>query len=80
MQDHEETGSIEVTRHGPYKDRTHPICCSAIAGVSSSDRMLSEAVTECTDFTVHRRGNNSVRTGRIVVDNQMHLVVASDHV
>ena len=50
-------------RTRPYEDQMHPISCSATAGVSSNDRKLSEAVIGRTDFTVHRRGNNSVRTG-----------------
>ena len=48
----------------PYEDRTCPISCLAIAGVSSSDQALSEAMTKCMNFTVHHRDNNSVRTGR----------------
>ena len=51
-QDPEEMSSAEV------------IGCSVTAGVSSSNRTLSEAVTGRTDLTVHRRGNNSVRTER----------------
>ena len=57
MQDHEETSSAEVTGRGPYRDRTRLISCSAIAGVSSYDRTLSEAVTGRTDDTVLRHGN-----------------------
>ena len=64
MQDREEIISGEVTGRGPNKDQTRPISCSATTGISSSDRTLSEVVTRRTDFTVHRRGNNSVRTGR----------------
>jgi hypothetical protein len=64
MQDREEISSAEVTGRGPYEDRKRPISCSAATGNSSSDRTLSEAVTGRTDFTVHRRGNNSVRNGR----------------
>ena len=51
-------------RTRPYENRTRPISCSATADVSSSDRTLSKVVTGRTDFTVHRRGNNSVRIGR----------------
>jgi hypothetical protein len=64
MQDRKEISSAEVIECGPYEDRTRPINCSAAAGDNSSDRTLSEAVTGRTDFTVHHRGNNSVRTGR----------------
>ena len=64
MQDREETSFIEVTERWRIIDQAHPISCSATTGVSSSDRTLSEAVTGRTDFTVHGRGNNSVRTGR----------------
>jgi hypothetical protein len=64
MQDRKEISSAEVIECGPYEDRTRPINCSAAAGDNSSDRTLSEAVTGRTDFTVHHRGNNSVKTGR----------------
>ena len=50
-------------RTWPYEDRTRLISCSAIAGVSSSDRMLSEAVTGRTDFIVHRQRHDDRTTG-----------------
>jgi hypothetical protein len=40
MQDHEDMSSADVTKRGPYEDRTRPISCSVAAGVSSNDRML----------------------------------------
>ena len=49
-------------RTRPYEDWTRPISCSAAADVNSSDWTLSEAVTGRTNFTVHRRDNNLVRT------------------
>ena len=64
MQDREETSLAEVIGRGPYEDQTRPISCSATTSVSSSDQTLSKAVTRHTDFTVHRRGNSSMRTGR----------------
>ena len=51
-------------RTRPYEDQTRLTSCLATSSVSSSDRTLSEAVTGRMDYTVHRRGNNSVRTGR----------------
>ena len=64
MQDREETSSTEVIGRDAYEDWMRLISCSATAGANSSDRTLSEAVAGRMDFTVHRRGNNSVRTGR----------------
>ena len=57
-----ELGRGDRTR--PYEDRTRPISCSATTDISSSDRTLSEAVTERTDITVHRHGNVFSVTGR----------------
>ena len=51
-------------RTQPYEDRTHPISCSTTAGVSSYDRMLSEAVTRRTDDTILRHDNVFSVTGR----------------
>ena len=67
-------------RTWPYEDRTRPISCSVTAGVSSSDRTLSEAVTGHTDFTVHRQQQRSQcdRTRR--QDDLTHPEAASDHV
>jgi hypothetical protein len=63
MQGREEISSVEVIGRDHYEDQTHPISCSAAAGDSSSDRMLSEAVIGRTDFTVYRCGNiNEDRT------------------
>ena len=67
-------------RMRPYEDRTHPISCSAIAGISSTDRMLSEAVTGCTDFTVHRQWQRSQRNRTQRQYDRTHQEVASDHV
>ena len=47
----------------PYEDRTRPISCSATAGVSSSNRTLSEAVTGRTDFIIIVNGNALSVTG-----------------
>ena len=54
----------EVIGHGPNKDRTRLISCSATPGVGSSDRTLSEAVTGRTGDTVHRHDNVFSVTGR----------------
>ena len=68
-----EIGRGDRTR--PYKDRTRPISCSATAGISSSDRPLSEEVIGRTNFTIHHRGNNSVRIGRSSCDRTLSEVV-----
>ena len=51
-------------RTRPYEDQTRPISCSAIAGVSSSDQTLSEAVTGRTDDTFLHHDNVFSVTGR----------------
>ena len=73
--------SAKATGRGTNKDRTRPISCSATPGVgscdrtlSSSDQMLSEAVTGRTGDNVHHHGSVFSVIGRSTVDDRTHEV------
>ena len=81
MQDREEMSLVEVTGRGPMSDQMCPIRCQATVGVgscdqmlSSSDRMLSEAVTGRTGDTVHRHDSVFSTTRRSRLDDRTHEV------